>query len=574
MKNLFLLFTFLTISTLAGAQTIYWTGGDGDWHDKNNWSSGTVPTIFDDIVITAGEVTIQAGKSAEGKYLTLYPDVTLDVKGSLLLETAVTKPALTVHGASIYISGSILIMDTEYYRAMELFNQAYVRVKSSGHLTFNTIEHSALWIYGNSSLRVHGELIFSYVGKDAITSVGSIHFLPGSETYFYHVLREGILVSSQASGSHFNKGEMIFSDIGSTAMAISSDFTNYGSINMNNVQNNGIFCYYGKFINKGQLDIVGAGEGIKLSHSTSSEFENMEEGYVQISDADRGIFMIHGASLINHGYIELHESIQYDALGSINSELINAPCGVMQVERTIANYPNSDILNLGTFYYHEVAPSYMAGDFENEGLIEDTYSGITGAVNNQAIISNALNGPVQVGVPVNDALNVASFNGYTVVGWYTNSSLTTSAGEYDPGDNTWTPNNAAQWKTFLYVQFKDPTSNCKPVLVIKVNGGVQPYTSPTPSAVSPGGQVPESYTLFPNPSTNGQFTVRVPEKRNVQYTLRVINSQGQQILQKELAADASRIEVQPAQPLPAGIYFVQLFEDGKQSWQQRLAIID
>ncbi|MFV1973757.1 MAG: DUF4347 domain-containing protein, partial [Thiohalobacterales bacterium] len=77
-------------------QTVYWTGGDGDWNDATNWSTGSVPTIYDDVVIDAGanagtlSITIASGDFAYANNLQIAQDLnvagTLNVAGNTIID--------------------------------------------------------------------------------------------------------------------------------------------------------------------------------------------------------------------------------------------------------------------------------------------------------------------------------------------------------------------------------------------------------------------------------------------------------------------------------------------------------
>ena len=68
MKQLLFCFFFSLISLqISFAVTIDWFGGDGYWHDSSNWSTGTVPTFADDVIILSGTVKVYTGTYAEAR---------------------------------------------------------------------------------------------------------------------------------------------------------------------------------------------------------------------------------------------------------------------------------------------------------------------------------------------------------------------------------------------------------------------------------------------------------------------------------------------------------------------------
>ncbi len=54
LRQLFVVYVFLTLSIGSNAATVKWTGGflglGSDWQTGSNWNTGNVPTAADDVV--------------------------------------------------------------------------------------------------------------------------------------------------------------------------------------------------------------------------------------------------------------------------------------------------------------------------------------------------------------------------------------------------------------------------------------------------------------------------------------------------------------------------------------------
>ena len=95
------LFIFFCLLTTVSFSQITWTGAaqDQDWHNPNNWSTSTVPTISDDVVInnTINNYPEISGV-ATARYLLIYGELTVLASGKLAID------GTGVNSYGIYIS--------------------------------------------------------------------------------------------------------------------------------------------------------------------------------------------------------------------------------------------------------------------------------------------------------------------------------------------------------------------------------------------------------------------------------------------------------------------------------------
>ena len=82
------LYLLLFLSSVVKAQTITWTGAtDNDWHKGCNWSSSTIPTCLQDVVIPTAK-TVDVSGIAHCKTLVLQGSANLNITGSGNLEVS------------------------------------------------------------------------------------------------------------------------------------------------------------------------------------------------------------------------------------------------------------------------------------------------------------------------------------------------------------------------------------------------------------------------------------------------------------------------------------------------------
>lgn len=180
----------------------------------------------------------------------------------------------------------------------------------------------------------------------------------------------------------------------------------------------------------------------------------------------------------NNGTIQVWDSKNEDLynsalkIGPLN--FTNGTCSVIQVNGKIKNHKYSNFTNNGIIMTAYDGFNDNKGNFVNNGIIEgrpdeyfETY-GILNIDNQATILDYNLLEPLTgtVGQPISDAIN--NPNGtYSVSGWYTDETLSTSAGTYSAGNNTFTP-NVGVGEHILYVQTSDNILGCTTVRPVQV----------------------------------------------------------------------------------------------------------
>ena len=234
--------------------------------------------------------------------------------------------------------------------------------------------------------------------------------------------------------------------------------------------------------------------------------------------------------------------------------------------------------------YEKGTPDNIAGPFRNGGMLEiegnSIYEDSLFWFNASVIIGHII-GEVLEGQPVEDPILRTPYDpeedswlrDTLFVKFFTNEEATISAGVYDYGDNTWTPNLAAVGLEGVYVEVTNSGTGCSTVAYAEIPAGVQSLADPTPFGVQEEGihaVVANEPIVYPNPSTD-RFNLNLPEEYTGMYTLAIYNSTGQLVLQQQINSDEEKnLSPDQYQNLNSGAYWLTLSNAGQISWQQKL----
>ena len=374
-------------------------------------------------------------------------------------------------------------------------------------------------------------------------------------------------------------GVINLDDCGLYAIYLNNDFTNKGTINISNVEGDGIQLYLGTL-------------------------NNTKNGEIYISETgEQGIDMLQSARIINRGLLQIDGNIGLDALWlgvsstiENNGELIlntsapctidtvsffyNLPCGTLQLDGPIVN--NNFFENEG-WLRSSLNGTHINNDlFFNEAVIEDINGSFDGvSINNNAIRIAPLNVTGIEDVPIPNALDLGSLTGFQLSNnkWYTNSSLTIEAGDYDPVLNQFTPRANAVGLSKFFMRVADLNNNCREVFYIEISGGVLAGPTPPPSGPSVGGPIikadfKQAYSLniYPNPTSEG-FTITSSAPLSHKTTVSLYDLQGRLIERKDFKAEGqSSIYFKLSPSYLQGLYLLKIQEEGQTLVSKRLTI--
>ncbi len=367
--------------------------------------------------------------------------------------------------------------------------------------------------------------------------------------------------------------------------SVTFDFDNSGEISTNTTFQEGIRTsnYGGDFTldNTGLIFIQNANrEGMEnVSYRDNFDFTN--RGTIHVQDSK-------------------NEDIYNSALKFSPFDFTNSTCAVIQVNGKIKNHRHSNFVNDGIIMTAYDGFNDNKGNFTNNGIIEgqpdqyfESYS-FQNIDNQGTILDYNLLSPLTgtVGQGISNAITDPDAI-YTVVGWFTDETLSTSAGTYNAGSNTFTPNVGVGEHT-LFVQTTDNILGCttarpvevtiNPVMMAEEEEIIVTLTStdeeklkemasakPSETATS---NIQTDLQLFPNPfetQTNVQFQVALDDFVRVE--LYGIDGQHKAVLfEGYLQAGSSQAFALQAGNLQNGVYLLRMVTDKGQSKSLRMVI--
>jgi hypothetical protein len=581
MKKLILTFTAIFYSIIIFAATITWNGTNGNWNTAANWSTGTVPTANDDVVISAGTANIWVGTLANAK------SVDISSNGNLNIRV----------GASLTIIGSIKGF------AFRNNNKAII----SGLLTLtdnNDIPSFGLQNYDTLDIRLTGEVIvdgyhYSFDNWGYTINQGEMTLLNPSSTgiqqYLAGILnndQSGVISIECARTGIYNRSNSSFTNHGELSIISCSNnsanpvgiyskasFTNSvtGSIYLSKsgeFENYGVSQYEtGTFTNSGEM-VIEASRCLYLSNGIQNpgpSFRNEALGTVQLTTDLYGIQLNAITSFSNFGSISIDAGTN-SAISCTSTAFTNNICAELVVEGTIYNGVGAIIQNNGAWFASNTIGSFNAGSFQNSGVLEDNDAGLYPIITNNRLVVRSITGPLVAGVPVNNLLDVSSWGTLQSLGIYTDALATNSAGTYVQTTNTFTPDAAAVGLPSLYIKIRRGNNGCTEIFRIDVLNPV-PIVMPSggTNALANSDQFQADFSVFPNPTT-GRFSLQ-GKAANGPVEVLVADAFGRVVLRQHI--DFQEIETyqfEAGQLLGAGLYFLKIMQNGAPIWQEKLLV--
>ncbi len=594
MKSLTLYCLLLFSSLSLSAATITWNGGSGNWDDPTMWSSGSLPTAVDSVIITnSGKVFILAGINAQAASVNVHAVDTLMIANSSTLSINNSAWTGLVNVGMINNKGNISISNTGHIGLLATGSMINYR---SGVITI-TSTNGGLFITALGQFKNAGQIIIDDSSSDGLSNDGwLVNKAAGSiEVSNSRIFRQ--------NGRMYNFGAITIANTTSNGLShTGSEMINErsGSISIDQAGDNGLYTN-ATFSNRGEVSISNTTEsGISLFQQAT--LSNGKRGEIYLSDVGTyGIEARISCNLLNIGLLLLSSIgghaialisstlenggelfLKTDQLLSIdvNSTFHNEACATVVFAGAISN--GNSFTNDGWLYSTSTIPHFNGNLFLNNGVIEDINDSFDGVgITNSAVRAAPLNVTGTEGLAIPDALDLGSLAGFQITDdkWYTTAELVTEAGDYDPVLNEFTPVAAAVGLSIFFMRIEDLNNNCQAVFQVEITGGVVAAGPAPPPSLPPLGQAigqtnfqsPASFEVYPNPAAEG-FTLQSKSSFAPNTSLTIYDWQGRVVLEKKIAEGLNSFYVDLNTSLLAGVYVATLSQDGQQLFNQRLVV--
>ncbi len=391
--------------------------------------------------------------------------------------------------------GVLNLFDGKFYN--ETSGELFFNKTSNGFINFGHLSNAGLLDINTTNyargLENQGTVVNQTTGqiliKDPKTD-GLVTFYNPFENHGYIEILNASGWGLAASGPLDNKstGHINVNAVGKSGVASWNWFKNAGLIESENTGYEGVTVAYGEFDNlpgseifirnttgaglinfdifqnQGYLSIDNPGaEGIR---NLNFKFDNRPGGStVVISNAQNGPGIYTSNGFFNTGYIILENTplaVQIEPSGYFN----NHPCSEVRLDGRIDNKNVINNAGLLTSTFHGVNTG--SGFLNNKGILEDVFGSFTGLpIVNSGLrarpIAGTMGGFIQNAVEVgfNSPFQISST-------WYSDAGLTTPAGTYINGVNTFQP-TVGTGTHLLYFTAKDLVNGCTKTVSVQVN---------------------------------------------------------------------------------------------------------
>lgn len=579
MRQLLFFFFFSLIGLQTSfAVTINWFGGDGYWHESSNWSTGTVPTFADDVVILSGTVKVLGGTYAQAQSVQVANTghLTINLGARLTCRGASSTSGLSV-SSSMSVKGYLIVEQITHPYGITVSGNGFFEVSNNGGVYIGDV---GIGLWNNADVINRGKFTIENTSSNGIVNYGLIKNLDGGLQLFNINLTAIVCESSPTLNGDFINETYLGIKGANSGMVIEQDclFENrqdgYVEISYTST---GVYLSDedASFDNQGDLLIREGSGSYTYGIQSGGIFYNASNASIDIDEVKSGIYNGADASFYNDGNVELNEDIDTYAIDN-STDFYNGHCGKIKISAPIKNRNQGNLVNKGWMYNNSTTMSLNYNSFNNYGVIEDLPQTLSPVLSNYRVITHPLTGNVEEGDPVSNALMLGSLSGYTVDGWYTSAAAQTSAGSYNATTNEWTPNAAAVGLNRVYVKFTKNYYGCSEVFAVDIPGGVLPFSSSDEEAFAGQHGVEQQsaarFQLYPNPS-NGIVNISLPfGGKEVQY-ISVYDASGKLVLEQTSGVQGYNNITLDLTNYATGLYWVKIL-DKKGGIEQRAVVIE
>jgi hypothetical protein len=400
MKKFFLILLPFFLCLELSAVNVEWIGGSGNWNVGSNWSTGSIPTINDNVFINTGSPTIPSWHNARTRGVYVGPNATVTInQNGKLRSIGANNTSGIVNDGTIYNSGLIQVREHNSTLGIDIF----------------------------SGLENHGTLINQYRGKIKIKQI------------------EGTGIYNFSAATFANSGEIeMIEDIEGEGLINDNDFYNYGSITISNTLQTSILNY-GTLINESSY--ISISNSDMLGFENHGDFENTFKSTLIITNNyDRGYMGYYTSSIYNDGEIFIDNiwgfgatafmtngDFENDINGEIVTELSSSGIylsaestnrGVMEAKNSISeigfmvqdhfiNYSQGTIL-VNECGFRNIYSS-TGGVFDNYGYIKTSDAPVGVGIAVHGVFTNHIGGEIDVLRALNGIINFNIFDNYGTI---------------------------------------------------------------------------------------------------------------------------------------------------------------
>lgn len=590
----------ITIISLQAAN-ITWIGASSFWDDPTNWDTGTVPSAADHVIIPSGWVRVPANYTAlatsihlhPGTNLQIYPDATINVDG------AINKAGIENEGR-IFVQGIMNITNVSSPNGSAgkaIYNTNGLFVYSTGLLNIENIEDYCIDTRAPGYVSNSGDINISNVQSHGVYNTGTFRnysvldmSLHPSNPRSYGVYNRGAF-NNYANGEIYTfRGYIGFYNHYNATLdnhgrieceqAANSGFRNLATVTNN--EDSSISCNLagaygfsnsGTFDNYGQTNIDYTGNTALRNSGTINNYRTI----LIFNSTTMGYYGLTGSTFNNYKSFIVDVSATSPLYGVyLRGSLTNHQDGVLSIdERILALGPLDNYGYISLLYTGNNNLISGNGAINNYSVIDDNTNCLPAGTNNQKLIIKPVTGPMQVGVPFSNVLEVASLAGINLNNWKIGPSNNTSAGTYDPLTNSFTPNANAVGLSTIYISINNG-GNLSRNHTLELDSPILPFTggdSPQFSLDNNGQsfQKMEELTVFPNPTrANLQLKSELFQEQPTQ--VQIINSLGQIVFQRTYAAGDKQQALNLPNHLANGIYLLECRQKGQAVAVERIQL--
>ena len=597
--TLFIIFLFTTIYS-SNAATITWLGGSAAWNDATQWDTGTIPTLGDDVIIPTGSVKIFSGDSEKATSIVVQSLARLFIYNGAELEIsgAIDKNGLHNHGR-VLVYGNLAIKNITQTNividARAIVNEGRILTYANSQINIKNIDdigidNTAIFSY----FRVRGGLSIKFVGNTAIVNQ-DLFVNYGNIDIEDSGLSSGSLIVNTDEFKNQEGGEIYLNSEIYGGFTNSSDLHNYGSIfiefaTIGLVNLADVYNYTSAYIEVENNPGVGidnrfgstiTNDGSMISRYSSSGLFNSgtlinnNSLTVWYSNLNSSILNFVDGLIYNYDYIYLNGAGYSDLYNE--GGIFNYYGGHFAFNKVIDIASGGSITNFGFLITYGSDSHSITGNLSNYGVIDDNHGQLQSHITNIRVVVAPVSGPMQVGVPFSNVLDVFSLANVGIGDWKV-SPTGAVAGTYDELTNKFTPNISAVGLSTLYIVITDLISGNSRIFTLEIDSPILPFTKKGKSATTrinhdsnQNTLTKSEVTIYPNPSS-GNIQLKSELFVDNQTQVLVFNSLGQVVQQAQLSTGQYAQSIEFSNHLTNGLYIVKTLHEGQEVDVKRIQL--